>query len=144
MEIIDIIILFIPLITGFLTGLIFNVGKSAGSSVKSRPPPIVFGIIWPILYLLIGWSWVSSRQKNKPLIDIMYVILIGLLCLWIIVYKYNKKLALYVLTTSLTSTLTLIVYNTNRDNRAAVLLVPLFTWLLFATMLNNTEVNQVV
>lgn len=152
MKLIDIIILSVPLVTGFITSALFNVGKSAGASVKSRPPPIVFGIVWPILYLLIGLSWINSRNHNDSKItDIMYMILIFLLCLWIIVYKYNKKAALYVLLLCLTSTLFIIVYNlrnhidykeSNKTNNSALLLIPLSTWLLFAIMLNNTEVNQ--
>ena len=37
----------------------YNLKKS-----KLSPPNYVFGIVWPILYLLLGAAWVLSNSKT--------------------------------------------------------------------------------
>ena len=61
------------------------------NSVKFRPPGYIFGIVWPILFTLIGLSWVNSANKLKSrLSDILYLSLSLLLASWIIVYSCIK------------------------------------------------------
>ena len=50
----DVIIFLIPLITGYFMSAICPMKKGeAGSNVPARPPGWVFGVVWPILYLLL-------------------------------------------------------------------------------------------
>ena len=60
-KIISVIIIFTPLIIGLTIGAIY--GKKWGDDKyknlkkpKYNPPSYLFGIIWPILYLFIGWE----------------------------------------------------------------------------------------
>jgi tryptophan-rich sensory protein len=145
MRIIDIIIVLIPALSGFLTSRICNVGNEAGVEVKARPPPIVFGIVWSILYVLIGISWMLLRNcncKNRNVVDILYITLIILLNSWVVMYgcKKNKKYALYVLPISILCNLILVMYGLN--SISSYLLLPLLVWLNFAMLLNYTEVNM--
>jgi len=130
----------LPALLGYGSSIFCKVGKESGSIVSFRPPPIVFSIIWPILYILLGLSWFYARKENSILTDIFYTLLVLLLCLWIFVYscKKNKKLAIYVLLIS-------IVFSglcyTIGNNISKLMIVPLIGWLLFAMLLNIFEVK---
>jgi benzodiazapine receptor len=140
MNLIEWILLFTPMITGFVTSMIWKVGPSAGANVPARPHPIVFGIVWPILYILMGIAWIKLRKDNGISNDILFGIITLLLCLWIVIYYYNKKGGLYVILLCYLAVLLAIIHNSKNKN--SLLIVPLLVWLIFATMLNFTEVNQ--
>lgn len=115
----------------------------AGASVPSRPPGWVFGVVWPILYILIGLSWVQLRkQKDKTTVDVLFTLLIIILNSWIAVYSCakQKKTALYILVISVAISLATWGYSVGTTQM--FYLTPLVAWLLFAAMLNFTEVNN--
>lgn len=135
----NLIILFIPMLSGFLSSSICSIGEGSGSTVKSRPPGYIFGIVWTLLYILIGISWVDSRKKYKQnVVDLLYSLLILLLCIWIFLYgcKKNKKFAMYSILFSIMITIFILMYS------LSYYLVPLLIWLLFALLLNFEEVNN--
>lgn len=144
MKVIDLLIILLPSLFGFITSRFCNVGNKAGIEIKARPPPVVFGIVWFILYVLIGISWMKLRNvyKSKNIVNILYIILIFLLNSWVIVYGCgkNKKNALYILPISILFNLILILYSLNTIS--SYLLLPLLVWLNFAMLLNYTEVNM--
>ena len=145
MTLTDILIFIIPLISGYVLSSQCPMNNGdAGKSVPSRPPSWVFGVAWPILYILMGLAWVKLRQqKNKNLVDILFVVLVILLNLWIYIYscKNDKKSALYILLLSILSALTIWGYSIGTTEM--FYLTPLVVWLIFATMLNFTEVNNI-
>ena len=68
----------IPLITGYASSAICRMedsGKS-GENVLFRPPAAAFGIVWPILYILMGVAWYVSREKftenDRLTVDIFF------------------------------------------------------------------------
>ncbi len=132
----------IPAILGYATSMFCKVGKTSGETVAFRPPPIVFSLVWPILYILFGLSWFYSRKIHRELSDIFYSILTVLLCIWIFVYscKNNKKYGIYVL---LLSIIFAILCYTVADLKSRCLLAPLMGWLLFAMLLNIFEVQKI-
>ena len=74
---INIIIILIPFILGFVSSLFIK--KNNIPSVKSpiNPPKWLFGVVWPILYLLLGYSSYliyNSKELNKNKIFILYII----------------------------------------------------------------------
>lgn len=57
----------IYLLPWFLSGILFKVDKVFYNSINKpffAPPPIVFAIVWPILYILIAYSLYKNKIKN--------------------------------------------------------------------------------
>ena len=109
--------------------------SNSGSKIKFRPPGYIFGIIWPILYLLLGAAWIYSNKYG-----IYYLLISLLLCLWLVVYSClkKKKHASWVLLASLfMSFLTYTISN----KTSQLLISPLIIWLLFALFMNIIEVQ---
>ena len=137
-------LLFTPIVTGMVTS--FSVGSmsSAAESVKSRPPGWVFSVVWPVIYLLIGYAW-AIMFKEGTLINVFMGTLTASLVAWIIVYTQgSKKAGLYVILVSLLISLMVWSYTLKESkiSYTPYLIVPLVSWLVFATMLNFEEVNN--
>lgn len=119
-----------------------KMNKNAGSVVKFRPPSYMFGIVWTILYILFGISWIItiSKNKNKLLIDLLYSLVTILLTLWIVVYSClkNKKGGVYVLFGTICS---VILCMNISPLQSRMMLSLLLTWLLLASLLNTFEVQ---
>ena len=132
---IDYILLLLPLISGYALSSICGPSKTSGQSVKFRPEPWVFGVVWPILYLLLGFAWTQSKQYS-----LFYIILNILLNLWLIVYvcQKNKIGGIYIILLSL---LSLVYIFISVKKQIKYYLVPLLIWLLFALLLNTFEVQ---
>jgi benzodiazapine receptor len=143
MKLTDVTIFIIPIATGYIMSAACPMKKGeAGSSVSARPPGWVFGVVWPVLYLLMGLAWVQlRRQKSKNMVDALFAVLTVSLNSWIVVYscQKKKKSALYVLLLSFAIAMATWGYSVGTDQM--FYLTPLIVWLLFATMLNFTEVN---
>ena len=129
-----------PMVTGFGVSLFCKMEKS-GVNVKFRPPPYIFGIVWPILYVLIGLSWVQSNPRQNQMIDGLFFTLSSLLAVWIVVYacRKDKKNAVFVMVAILLSIAMLMVLI---PKTSQLMLVPLGVWILFALLLSTTEVQN--
>ena len=140
------IYIFIPLILGMFPSIFFR-GENDMRQYRELkkpeliPPSYVFGIVWPILYLLIGISYYIALKNKKNYI--YYIIpVIGL----IINYSYypiffgKNRLFLsliIVILTLLFAILTLLQFNYTEKNKLSVyLLIPYIMWLSFATYLS--------
>lgn len=130
----------LPSLFGYGTAMICGINKDSGTIVPIRPSPVVFSIVWPVLYLMLGFSWFYARKNNNVISDLFYSILVFLLSLWIIVYscKKNKKLAIYVLLFSII--IGIFVYMSSLNFKSKLLIAPLIAWLIFALILNIAEV----
>jgi len=132
-------LIIIPLVLGYLAQMFCKVGKDAGSSVKSRPPPILFAIVWPILYLMLGTSWMLAlEEKISVLAIVLYSLLSLVLASWIIVYGClnSKKVSAIILVLCLALAFACFSIG-NKYNK--LLLSPLIAWLIFATILQVNE-----
>ena len=85
----DLLRLFYPMVAGFVVSKFCKMEKS-GITVKFRPPGYVFGIVWPILYILLGLSWINSNPSSNKTIELLYFVLSSLLAYWIVVYACQK------------------------------------------------------
>ena len=137
----DIVKFILPASIGYVTSMFCDIGGKAGKTVKIRPPAQVFGIVWPILYALIGYAWVLASRTKVPYVNELYFLLSALLGLWIVIYgcKKDKKSAIYVLAASIASALA--AYGVS-PHRSKIMLSPLIGWLLLATFLNVLEVEK--
>tara|TARA_B100001094_G_scaffold293066_1_gene312677 strand:+ start:566 stop:976 length:411 start_codon:yes stop_codon:yes gene_type:complete len=128
--------LYVPMLLGFTTSYICPISKESGSNQKQRPPGWVFGVIWPVLYLIIGYTWskYSSTTEHN-----LFVLLNILLCSWIWSWscRKDKKTALYIITGSIAATLALI-----KESKNGINLTPLVAWLFYAFNLNWNSIDN--
>jgi len=135
----DLMRLFYPMVAGFIVSIFCKMERS-GVNVKFRPPPYVFGIVWPILYILLGLSWINSNPDKNANNEIMFFILSSLLAYWIVVYacQKNKKNAVFVMLAIILNIALLMV---QIPKKSQLYLVPLAIWILFAMLLSTTELQ---
>ena len=129
-----------PMFAGYLVSLKCKMSKS-GVNIKFRPPGYVFGTVWPILYILLGLSWIKSDYKNNKIIDSLYLILSSLLALWIVVYSCfkSKKGALFIMMSCILSIVFLMILISTKSR---LYLAPLSVWLLYALLLSITDIQD--
>jgi len=139
------IYLFIPMLSVYIVSYYYPISKQTSKDLWFRPPPYVFGIVWPILLILIGYSWYLRTN-----LSLYYIILTILLSTWSIFWKYSKIYSFINIIITTFFTLYLIInksfnqsYNKlskksyNKSyNKSSILLIPLFLWLSFASLLN--------
>lgn len=147
MEIEDYIVGTIPFFVIFGVSLLLGgVSSSAGSSVKARPPPAVFSIVWFILTWLTGISWTIATQENRAdrlLVDIIFSCLVLSCVMWLVFYCYDyKQVACWnmVVTVALALTASKVVFLDSL--LASCLLTPLVAWLSFASVLSIMELQN--
>ncbi|GAB5051736.1 TspO/MBR family protein [Pediococcus ethanolidurans] len=106
------------------------------------PPDYLFGIVWPLLYLLIAISGYLIFQsiafkKEKATSYILFTIQLGLNFVWSIIFFGGNYYWIGVLIVILLNLVVLACllqfYRVNR--MASLLLMPYFIWILFATYL---------
>jgi tryptophan-rich sensory protein len=139
---VEIAYLLAPAASGYAASMVCGVdGENAGDCIPWRPPGYVFGIVWPILYLLIGISMIfASRIVTSPMVVFTYSVLVLLLAAWPIVYTCvgNKKAGVAIIILSLIAAAYAIIQG---DVLSQVTLAPLILWLCFALTLNVAEVT---
>ena len=134
----------LPSIFGYVSASICKVSSSSGVSVKFRPAPVVFSIVWIILYILLGLSWYYARENpiiDRNIIDIIYIMLNLFLVLWIVLYscREDKINAIYILVLGIIFT---VMAYTVGNIKSKLMLCPLLGWLFLATLLNVFEVEK--
>tara|TARA_B110000444_G_scaffold197219_1_gene188021 strand:- start:1212 stop:1604 length:393 start_codon:yes stop_codon:yes gene_type:complete len=120
--------LLLPMFCVYLAGSFYPVGKEVGKDIPFRPPGWVFGVVWPVLLLLIGYSWTL-----RPELSNFYLILTLLLSSWSIFYANNRILAFLNILTTIGFSIYLILHKFKK--KSSYLLIPLIAWLSFASYL---------
>ena len=137
-----------PIILGTIVGIIFKDYNSYLDTLNRTivVPPILFPIVWSILYLLIGvWYYnyeKTATTKNK----ILYYILLFVNLLFTPVLFYLEKivLATIIVIILLVGNITLL-YDSMKKGKFSNLLVPYIIWLMFALILMiDLVVNNVL
>ena len=106
------------------------------------PPSYVFGIVWPILYVLMGISFllVWKNKKCFPYCSPLtyFLIQLGFNLIWTTLFFVMKKPLLALLDICLIIYFAIQTYNRfiKIDRLAAYLLVPYLLWLLLAFSMN--------
>lgn len=139
----NIIKLFFAMFIGYLVSLKCKMNNNSASSVKFRPPSYIFGIVWPILYLLIGSAWIQATDtiSHRDCTDLLFISLSLLLGFWIIVYACmeNKLGSLYVMFFIILNLLYLMILI---PQKSRLLLAPLCVWLAYATLILVTDIQN--
>lgn len=121
------LLIFLPLIFGYITSFFCNYSNLNNKDIL---PKWIFLIIWPILYLLLGYAWFRSNNISFWLILILNI----LLCSWLIINNCLKNQIISLLIILISQLIILyIIYNSDNINK--ILISPLFIWLLFASSL---------
>jgi len=105
------------------------------------PPGIVFSIVWPILYILLGAA-ASLIYRGKPERNmrafVWFMIQLVLNFSWSIIFfrfhAYWAALIILILMDIITAYMFSLFKKVNKC--ASLLLIPYFIWILFATYLN--------
>lgn len=106
------------------------------------PPDWVFGVVWPILYLLMGVSFllVWTNKKCYPYCNplLYFLIQLGFNLMWTTLFFQYKKPEWAMLDLILTYVFTFYTYVEFKtiSNQASLLLLPYLAWLSLAFTLN--------
>ena len=96
------------------------------------PAPVVFAIVWPILYILIGLTFYNTNDTGAKKILLVNLVLNYL---WLVFFNYFQDILLGLIVLVL-MVLTLYFYFKTEWTQKSMLLIPYFIWLLYATYLN--------
>ena len=106
------------------------------------PPPAAFGVVWPILYVLMGFAaamvcaaW-GSRYRLPAILAFVLQLLVNLAWTPVFFGEHEITLGLYVILLLDVAVLVTIVLFWKVRRPAALLLVPYLGWICFATWLN--------
>ena len=140
----EIISLLIPLVGGFLSGLVSMGGmKEFNSLIKPilSPPGFIFPIVWTILYVLMGIGSYLVYNENDYLSSYslkIYAINLFVNFLWSpIFFGLNLRLFALIWIILLVFIVIYMIYSFYKVNKkAAYLQIPYLVWCLFATYLN--------
>jgi len=138
----DVLYCVIPIFFGFTVQLVSGVNSTAGDNVLFRPPGWLFSVVWTILYILLGFSWAFAvrNAENKILAIVLYSLLVFLLGVWIFVYGgLNKKTAASWLLILILAFAFACISVGNEWSK--IMIAPLIAWLIFAMIMNTTEIQ---
>ena len=132
----------IPVIIGGIVG--FAISSSIDYNSLERPflspPSIAFPIVWSILYLLMGVSYgiLKSKKLTTTEIDWIYYIQLGVNSLWSIFFflaKWRLFSFIWIIILAILIIVMILKFY-NKNKLAALLQIPYFWWVLFASYLN--------
>lgn len=136
----------IALLTGFLSSLFSGGQRDLYTSLTLppfAPPPWLFGVVWPILYILMGIAaylvYISAiNQCGKIIALLTYGAQLLVNFSWSIVFfrfqAYGAAVLVLALLLFLVALTLVFFYKISKA--AALLLIPYFLWLLVAYYLN--------
>ena len=127
---------------GLLIGALNTPGVWHEELVKPgfNPPNWVFGPVWTILYIMIGFAgWRIWLQQPKSTDMIIWWVQLGLNFLWSPVFftAHRIDLALTIIVLLLLCIVLLFARSLNTDRWVALLLLPYVAWVSFAAALNG-------
>ena len=136
--------IFSPIVLGLgSSALLIPKNKIPRVRSKWNPPGWVFGVVWPILYLLLGYaSYLVWQDGGNQKILEKYIIHLVLLLLWWPYFVYFPNvgfatISLFILAISAVY----IGWNFYKINKTAGLcLIPYVMWLFFATFLTSQTI----
>ena len=132
----------VPVVLGGIVGLFISMFMDYNTLNKPplSPPGFIFGIVWTILYILMGISY--GLLESKDLVDnqinkVYYSQLIVNLIWPVLFFVFKLRLisAIWIILLAILVVKMLIVFY-QKNQLAAYLQIPYLLWTLFATYLN--------
>jgi translocator protein len=134
-------LILVPQLLSLLMQLLFPSDFSTNKKVFFQPPGYVFGIVWTLIYIMLGfylYLLVQQRKSNQYFTYMLTLFVINLLfnLSWTPIVNIHKKFKLGILLIALMIfTLFLLISIDNKPvNRS--LLIPYLSWLFLALLLN--------
>ena len=132
---------------GFLSGYLFQSGpENPWFAILEKPaiypPPSLFGIVWTILYVMMGFALAmvcaAWGAKGRTLAIVLFAVQFALNLAWTPVFFGAQEIggALIVIAALDLALIATIAAFWRVRRLAAVLLLPYLAWALFATLLN--------
>ena len=139
----NILWIFSPIVLGLGSSALF-IPRNKIPKVRSKwnPPGWVFGVVWPILYLLLGYAsylvWNSSDKRIGNTLE-KYIIHLVLLLLWWPYFVYFPNAGFATISLLLLAISAVYIgWNFYRINKTAgYCWIPYIAWLFFATFLTS-------
>lgn len=132
----------LPIVGGVVVGLIISGYMNYGDIVKPpfSPDPIIFQIVWTILYILMGTSYFIATKDNEldKELDQIYLLQLFVNFLWPIIFFLLKMYFTAFLWIILLIILVVAMIKElfNKNKISAYIEIPYLIWLIFATYLN--------
>tara|TARA_Y100000389_G_scaffold202455_1_gene247794 strand:+ start:1065 stop:1517 length:453 start_codon:yes stop_codon:yes gene_type:complete len=128
------VLILFPLLLSRFVQWVYPADFDKQKKVFFQPPGYVFGVVWTVLYLMLGYY--SHRNLNNSVLLGIWAINIILNMLWTPVVNNLKmyQTGIYILVVMIMTVLMMIVMDNNTANKT--LLIPYLTWLMFALLLN--------
>ncbi len=131
-----ILLIFTPLIISLITTLFINSNIENLNQPPYMPPGLIFGIVWTILYILMGFSLLFVYKNKKCVKTFITQFILNIL--WPIIFfnlkLYSLSLIWMILLIILVNKMLLTFKE--ESNIAVHLNIPYFVWLLIAYYLN--------
>ncbi|WDV47354.1 tryptophan-rich sensory protein [Clostridiaceae bacterium M8S5] len=137
----------LPLGIGFLSGYLSkNTISQDFIQPKFSPPSFIFGIVWPILYILMGvasylvWNSSCNDCSDKKNALGLYLVQLVVNFLWPLVFFNLKNIgASLIIIVILLILIIITAIKFYKINKAAgYLFIPYILWVAFATVLNTS------
>ena len=142
-----IVSLALPLAIGSIAGIYTSAGTSGWldtlNSPSFRPPNWLFGPVWTVLYLLMGfslfliWEHKESKQRNMAITVFFVQLTFNFFWSFIFFYFYMIGYALIEIILLWISIVTMITLFYKIKPMAAYINIPYLLWVTFATILNG-------
>lgn len=133
----DLFYLFLPLVLGLFFASAFGVGNMDEHSLFKESHGSAFGLIWVVLYLFIGISWLLCRDNLVA--NVLIILLIVLLIVWMGAVRMDKFKGVPILGITAMFTLATAVYCSTVHPMAGFLLTLLSGFLLVAMAANAAD-----
>ena len=99
-----------------------------------NPPGYVFGIVWPILYLLMS---ISAYRNFDSIAKIFFIqLFFNTIWSWLFFFYHLSFIALLDIWLLIFLNINILIVLAKKDKLAMILYIPYVIWLLFASYLN--------
>jgi tryptophan-rich sensory protein len=134
-------LILVPQVLSLLIQFLFPSDFTTNKKVFFQPPGFVFGIVWTLIYILLGfylYLLVQQRKSNKHFAYMLTIFVFNLLFnfSWTPIVNNQKKykVGIFLIALMIFTLLLLISIDTKPVNRS--LLIPYLSWLFLALLLN--------
>lgn len=137
----EMVLLAVPAVAGYAASAACRMPSS--DDIPFRPPRWVFGVVWPVLYTLLGLAWYRTAVRFGAVgwASATYLLTTLLLTAWLVVYSCMRRVreSVWVLLASVLSVSFNVALSGGPE---ALMVIPLLVWASFATLMNAWQAGS--